>query len=170
MQDLDRPPSSEELATLRAAWTDLTSLAAQLETGSVNDRIEIYAGEYEDHLAQLKAARVADAVVANVRTWANEPAERTLQRFVEQAASPWRQRLATWSTRCIEMRVSPAGLRLALAALGAGLVGLLPRAAQYFRPRRGDQGASPSDEQAAACQRRDLAHGFEGGRRTARGG
>ncbi|HEX3851042.1 MAG TPA: ATP-binding protein [Polyangiaceae bacterium] len=113
MQDLERPPSSEELATLRAAWTDLTSLAAELETGSANDRVEIYASEYEDHLAQLKALRVADAVIANVRTWTNEPAERTLQRFVEQGRSLARQ-LGKVDT-AIEMRVTPPGLRLAPA-------------------------------------------------------
>lgn len=113
IQELQRPPSAEELDMLRAAWTDLTSLAAALEAGSPNDRIEIFVREYEDHLAQLKTLRVGDALIATVRTWANEPAERTLQRFVEQGRSLARQ-LGKVDT-AIEMHVSPAGLRLAPA-------------------------------------------------------
>lgn len=113
MQDLQRPPNADELAPLRAAWTDLTTLAAELETGSPNDRIEIYMREYEEHLAQLKALRASDALITNVRTWGNEPAERTLQRFVEQGRSLARQ-LGKVDT-AIEMHVTPAGLRLAPA-------------------------------------------------------
>jgi len=113
MQDLQRPPSAEEVAALRVAWTQLMSLAAELETGSHSDRIEIYVREYEEHLAQLKALGTSGELIATVRSWANEPAERTLQRFVEQGRSLARH-LGKVDT-AIEMRVTPVGLRLAPA-------------------------------------------------------
>jgi signal transduction histidine kinase/HPt (histidine-containing phosphotransfer) domain-containing protein len=113
MQELGRSPDAEELGELRAAWTQLEALAAELDAGSPSDRIEIYLREYEEHLTQLKARRPAEDLIASVRTWANEPAERTLQRFVEQGRSLARQ-LGKGDT-AVEMRVAPAGLRLAPA-------------------------------------------------------
>ncbi len=113
MEDLDRPPSAGELASLRAAWSQLEALAAELENGSSEERIEVSLGEYEEHVAKLKALRVPDDLITHVRTWLNEPADRTLRRFVEQAKSLARQ-LGKADTQ-IEMRVEPAGLRLSPA-------------------------------------------------------
>jgi signal transduction histidine kinase/HPt (histidine-containing phosphotransfer) domain-containing protein len=113
MEELHRPPSEAELATLRAAWSQLEALAAELENGSSEERLELSLREYEEHVAQLKALRVPDDLLANVRSWLNEPAERTLRRFVEQAKSLARQ--LGKSDTLIEMRVAPAGLRLSPA-------------------------------------------------------
>jgi signal transduction histidine kinase/HPt (histidine-containing phosphotransfer) domain-containing protein len=113
MQEAEGPPTAEELSLLRAAWNHIKSLAAELESGSATDRIEIHVREYEEHLAQLKAHRSDDALLTTVRSWTNERAERTLQRFAEQGRSLAR-RVGKGDTT-IDVSVTPASLRLAPA-------------------------------------------------------
>jgi two-component system chemotaxis sensor kinase CheA len=98
------------VAALRGAWDGVISLAAALESGSGHDRIEIHVREYEEHLAQLKARRCDDALLATVRAWTNEPAKRALERLAEQGQSLAR-RLGKGETT-IDVRIVPPTLRL----------------------------------------------------------
>jgi two-component system chemotaxis sensor kinase CheA len=109
-QEQDDVPTAEEVALLRAAWSHVRSLAAELESGSAEDRVEIHAHEHQRVLAELEARGCDEEVVLTVRSWTHELADRCLQRVAEQGRSLARRLGKTNTT--IDTRVSPSSLRL----------------------------------------------------------
>ncbi|HEY4012814.1 MAG TPA: ATP-binding protein [Polyangiaceae bacterium] len=112
-QEQDDAPTVEEIALLRAAWNHVRSLAAELESGSGDRRVEIHAHEHQRLLAELEARGCDEEVVLTVRSWTHELADRCLQRVAEQGRSLARRLGKTNAS--IDVRVTPSSLRLPAA-------------------------------------------------------
>ena len=112
-QEQDDAPTVEEVALLRAAWNHVRALAAELESGPSDRRVEIHAHEHQRLLAELEARGCDEEVVLTVRSWTHELADRCLQRVAEQGRSLARRLGKTNSS--IDVRVTPASLRLPAA-------------------------------------------------------
>jgi two-component system chemotaxis sensor kinase CheA len=113
LQDSAGPVGAENVAALRAAWDRVLALAVELESGAGKDRIELQVDEYEEHLARLEACHCDHALIASVRAWIHEPAQRSLLRLAEQSRTLARK--IGKADTAIAVQVVPATLRLPLA-------------------------------------------------------
>ncbi len=146
MQESGGPLTADEAGALRATWTRVQSMAAELENGPAIDRIEIRPDEYERHLAQLQAGGNKEALVLAVRSWSNDLAERSMQRIADQGRSLAR-RLGKGNT-AIDARVTPPSLRLS-AALWAPVWSVF----SHVLRNTFDHGIESADERLAANKR-----------------
>jgi two-component system chemotaxis sensor kinase CheA len=142
-QEDGRPPTPAEVTSLRNAWNQVRALAAELEAGNGEDRIEIHVEEYERHLAQLQARGHDEALVLAVRSWSYDFAERCLRRVAEQARSLAR-RVGKGDT-VVVVRVAPPSLRLPPERWAP-----VWSVFSHFVRNALDHGIEPADEREAA--------------------
>lgn len=102
-------PTVDEVQQIRSAWDAVRRLSNELQL-SFEDRIELSAEEYSEHIRSLESFASHRELLASAREWSHEPATQRLQRIAEQARSLAR-RLGKGETR-VAVSALPAALRL----------------------------------------------------------